>query len=184
MATDRRAAKVWKRFLESYGAKWSEAYGPKPLDLWTESIDDLTDGQISYGIRKVIRDTPIFPPTLGQFVQACNDMPVPKVESGPSLQEQLVAYVVLKHPNMPRRQMAAPWTYLYREWVDGSKPKHLQRCAECSGVLIPAADSAEGFREMVIDMMGDQELHPRVLKSFKPGNYPRKKGESDAHIRS
>lgn len=176
MATieNRRAAKLWKRFSESYGSKWSDAYSASPLRLWIDAIDGLTDEQIAYGIRKCIRDTPIFPPTLGQFQQACADMPVPRTDSGPTLQEQLCAFVVLKWPAMPPQQRAARWTFLYRESIDGSKPKHMQRCAECTGVLVPSAGGAEGFRATVIEMLGDQALYARTLRSFKPGEFPRK----------
>jgi hypothetical protein len=175
MAKDnRRAAKLWKRLVQSYGARFSDTYGEEPNELWATAIADLSDEQIAYGIRAVQRETPIHPPTLGQFVKACNEMPSPRAssDSGPSLQEQLTAYVVITRPSMDRAQRAAPWTFVYREWLDPEKPKYQQRCAECSGVLIPAVGPHEGFQVTVLDMLGNKSGHARALRSFKPGPPP------------
>lgn len=165
MLTSKRADRVWKRLVESYGSRVAENYGrdvPKP---WIDAVDDLTDEQIVYGLRKVMRESPIHPPALGQFVAACIDMPQPQTNKGPNLQEQLSEYVMRKYfPSGldskftadQRRQSAQPWTYLYREWNDDSRPKHLQKCAECTGVLIPAFGDLPGFRVNVVDMLGDR----------------------------
>lgn len=178
MPADPRASRVWKRMLQIYGARFTESYGEKPTEPWIAAIDDLTDQQIAFGIRQVMRDTPIHPPTLGQFAKACNDMPVAQANKGPSLQEQLCAYVMVKHfrspplspgPNDRQKQVAMPWTYLYREWIDPDRPKHLQRCAECVGVLIPAFGDQPEYRVMVIDMLADTENHQRAMRSFQPG---------------
>lgn len=174
---DKRAERVWVRLVQSYGSRVAESYGREMPKPWFEAIADLTDDQVAYGLRKVIRDTPIHPPTVGQFVAACVDMPQPVSDSGPSLQAVLSAYVMLTRYPISRdskftadqmRQSSAPWTFLYREWSDQERPKHLQRCAECTGVLVPAAGALPGFRVQVVDMLADQSGHRRALESFKP----------------
>lgn len=174
MSTSKRADRVWKRLVESYGSRVAENYGreiPKP---WIDAIEDLTDDQIVYGLRKVLRDTPIHPPSLGQFVAACIDMPQVHTDSGPSLQAQLCAYATLNlRTRLHPKQFALPWTYLYREWNDENRPKHLQKCAECSGLLIPQWDEEHpAFRFTVSEMLADKEGHAKALRSFQPGPRP------------
>jgi hypothetical protein len=89
---------------------------------------------------------------------------------GPSLQEQLCEYVMLKYfpaasdakftPDQ-MRQSGQPGTYLYREWAEDGN-----RCAVCTGVLVPAFGALAGFRVNVADMLADP-LHQRVLGYFR-----------------
>jgi hypothetical protein len=170
MRADARSNRVWKRLLQCYGARFTESYGEAPTEPWIVAIDDLSDEQIAYGIRQVMRDSPIHPPTLGQFVKACADLPIAKNDKGPTIQEQLCAYVsIVLHSRLAPKQFSAPWTYLYREWVDAEKPKHLQRCAECTGVVIDPDGPSSGHRIMVVDMLADTEGHSRAMRSFRPG---------------
>lgn len=157
----KRTDRVWDRLIQSYGIRVADTYGkdmPKP---WVDQIEDLTDEQIQYALRKVVRDTPIHPPTLGQFMAAAADMPQRDGQGGPTIQERLVAWIVRRYFPAQRddkftpeqsRQLAQPWTFLYREWIDENRPKHAQRCAECIGVLVPAFGSLPGFRVNVSDM--------------------------------
>ncbi len=139
MSTNKRADRVWKRLIEAYGSRVAENYGRDIPQSWVTAIADLTDEQIAYGLRKVMRDTPIHPPSQGQFVACCVDLPQVQTDKGPTIQEQLCAYASLQlRPRLDPLQYALPWTYLYREWIDEEKPKHLQRQAECIGVQIPA----------------------------------------------
>jgi hypothetical protein len=171
MQAERREKRVWERLIQSYGSRVAEAYGPEMPKPWSDAIADLTDEQIAYGLRKVNRDTPIYPPTLGQFVAACIDMPSAAIITGPSVQSILSAYAVLTvGARLHLMQFSFPWTYLYREWIDEEKPKHAQRQAECVGLLIPAWGSEHPeYRIMVIDMLADSDGHARAVESFKPG---------------
>jgi len=176
MTEHRRANKLWKRLNQTYGARFLDQFGPTPSDAWIEAIDSLTDEQVAYGLRKGTRDHPVHPPPLGAFVQACNDMPVAQVAKGPTLQEQLCAYVTLTRRNqLTERQFYAPWTYLYHIGVDPEKPKHLQRTAECVGVRIEHDGESPGHRVMVVDMQMDTEWHNKAMKSFTPGPKPKQK---------
>lgn len=153
MVTDRRSQKVWKRLIQNYGAaRITEAYGMEPNELWIEAIEKLSDEQLAYGLRKVFRDSVIHPPTMGQFSQACADMPQPKTNSGPSIQEQLCAYAAKTfgsrlHP----RQFSMPWQFEYKQWVDDSRPKHAQNCAECVAVVIPEFDEEHPGIRIAVD---------------------------------
>jgi hypothetical protein len=180
---DRRMTQVWKRLAQAYGARLADTHGTEMPDSWVEALDVFTDEQLAYGVRHVIRESVNHPPTLGLLLKGCAEMPMAQMaRGGPSLQEQLCAYVMLtRFPSRldktftpdQSRQTALPWTYLYRDWVDPERPKGVQRCQECTGVLVPAAGALEGFRVNVMDMLADTEGHQRAMRSFKPGPLPR-----------
>jgi hypothetical protein len=67
--------------------------------------------------------------------------------------------------------VSRPWTYLYREWFDASRPKGLEKCAECTGLLIEC-DNGTRFKIMIADMQGDSAGHSRALRSFTHGPMP------------
>ena len=172
-----RRERVWTRLTDSYGAKFVEAYGENPNDTWCQVIDDMSDDQIRYALRQVMRESPAFPPTLGQFEQAGRSLPKP-VDPGQkySIQEQLCAYVVLTRlPSHGGPQCGTVWTYLYREWVDETLPKWRQKCAECTGVVVPPVGDLPAFRVDVAEMRADTVGgHARAIASFRPGPQPRK----------
>jgi hypothetical protein len=89
--------------------------------------------------------------------------------TGPTIQEQLCEYVMLTRFPINRdarftqeqgRQVAQPWTYLYREWTEDKR-----RCAECTGVMVPAFGTRAGFHVTVADMLADP-LHAQVMRYF------------------
>ena len=178
---NKRALNLWKRLLQTYGDRFKTSFGPEPNEAWIEAIDDIPNDRIAYGFRKVQRESPIFPPTLAQFQAACADMPTPKTSTGPTLQEQLVAYVMASRFISPEVR-AATWTYCYRETIDTEKPKSLQRCAECVGVIVPASESTEALYVSVIDMLGDLENHATARASFKPGKFVKKVIDSTSEV--
>ena len=171
MAIDNRGKRVWLRLIQVYGSRVAESYGediPKP---WAEAVEDLTDEQISYGLRNVIKITPVHPPTLGQFVQACVNMPIAQLKPVASLQEQLCEYAA-RHvhdkdgPNgMTLGEYSRPWTYVYREWWDATRPKGFEKCAECIGLVIDFGDGRR-IGWSVAAMQADTAIHQKVLRSF------------------
>lgn len=176
---NKRANRVWDRLIQSYGTRVAEMYGlemPKP---WVDAVDDLSDEQIAYGLKAVLRESPIHPPALGQFVQCCVNMPVAQSTEGPSLQAQLCEYAALKLAHLrsktatpaERLMYSRPWTYCYREWRDETRPKGREQCAEFVGVVI---DLGEGKKIgwSVTQMLADVEGHARVLRNFRPGPLP------------
>lgn len=172
MATkNKRGDRVWDRLIQSYGTRVAEAYGadmPKP---WQDAIDDLTDEQVAYGIRAVIAITPIYPPTLGQFVQACSNMPVAQHKSVATLQEQLCEYAALKlQSRLKPLEYSLPWTYVYRETWDATRPKGMEKCAECVGIVIDLEDGKR-LSFSVAAMQADIDAHRIVMRSFRrPAN--------------
>lgn len=120
-------------------------------------------------------------PTVGALRKLLDERTTPPVaayvQHGPTLQEQLCEYVMLtRYPTDRRdkfspdqmRQTGQPWTYLYREWVDEGRKTPLNpqgKCAECSGVLIPAHGALEGYRVNVADMLADP-VHTRMMERW------------------
>ena len=165
MPTNNRSERIWLRLIQAYGSRVAESYGEDMPQIWIDAMEHLTDTQIDYGMRKVVRDTPVHPPTLGQFSQACADTPQQKTKGLRTIQEQLTDFVVRTHFPTHRdskftpdqaRQSSLPWTYLYHDWIDDSRPKHSQACAECTGVLVPAAGALPGFKVTVSDMISSR----------------------------
>lgn len=173
---DNRGKRVWLRLIQAYGARMAESYGedmPKP---WSDAVEDLTDEQIAYGLRAVIGVSPVHPPTLGQFVQCCTNMPIAQNKTIASLQEQLCEYAMLKlrsrwegEKDLKKLwEMSRPWNYVYREWWDATRPKGMEKCAECKGVVIDFDDGSRiGFS--VENMQADTEVYQRVMNSFRRG---------------
>lgn len=167
MQVSRRAKRVWERLIQAYGSRVADSFGAEVPKPWQELIDNLTDAQIAYGLRQVIRESLAHPPTLGQFTKACNDMPVHRPANSLTIQEQLVAFVMAKYFTSPplapgaddrQKQVAMPWTFLYRESINAEQPKHLQRGAECTGVVVPAFGDQPSYRVMVVDMTSDRDV--------------------------
>jgi hypothetical protein len=174
---NRRADRVWDRLIQSYGTRVAEMYGadmPKP---WVDAIDDLSDEQVKYGLRMIIHESPIHPPALGQFLQCCANMPMAQRNDGPSIQAQLCEYAAqhvhdLSGPiGMTLWEYSRPWTYVYREWRDETRPKGLERCAECIGLVIEL-DNGKRIGWSVATMLADTEGHAKALKAFRPGPKP------------
>jgi hypothetical protein len=175
---DQRARWVWKQLLQAYGSRLTESYGKDPPDSWQDAMGEMSQEQLNFGVRKVIRENVNHPPTLGAFLQACNDFPVPLVvEGGPSIQSQLCAFASVRHfEALTPTQQRGPWTYLYREWRDESKVTPFNktgRCTECTGLVIEPDGASPGYRIMVEDMQMDSQGHNRAIQSFKPGPRPK-----------
>jgi hypothetical protein len=191
MATkNKRADRLWDRLIQSYGTRIAETYGadiPKP---WQDAVDDLTDEQITYGIRAIISVSPIHPPTLGQFLQTCVNMPIAQTKPIATLQEQLCEYAMLKmHQKFSAAvvendlkklwQYSRPWTYVYREWWDATRPKGFEKCAECTGVVIDFDDGTRlGFS--VAAMLADTDVHREAMSSFRRGPTPHQQRNAEA----
>lgn len=176
---DKRADRVWDRLIQSYGTRVAEMYGvdmPKP---WVDMVDDLSDEQVAYGLKAILRQSPIHPPALGEFLQCCVNMPVAQRSEGPSIQAQLCEYAALrlKHlirkdaPPSERSQYSRPWVYVYREWWDDARPKGMEKCAECIGIVIDL-DNGKRLGWKVSEMLADHEGHAAVMRNFRPGPLP------------
>ena len=163
MQTNKRADRVWDRLIQCYGTRVAEAYGADTPKPWMDAIEDLTDEQIAFGLRNVIKIT--------QFVQACVNMPLAQLKPVATLQVQLCEYAA-RHvhdkdgPNgMTLGEYSRPWTYVYREWWDATRPKGFEKCAECIGLVIDFGDGRR-IGWSVAAMQADTAIHQKVLRSF------------------
>lgn len=117
------------------------AYNAPPTqprrDAYFEAFKKLTLLEFT-GLAEVASRTPDYAtlPTTGllwalhERTQSAN-RPAPAQVFGPTLQEQLLEWIT-KRMGVAVTTVKAP-TFLYREWVDTSRPKGLQNCAECVG---------------------------------------------------
>ena len=160
---------------------------PKP---WVDAIDDLGDEQIAYGLKAVLKESPIHPPALGQLVQCCLNMPVAQANEGPSMQAQLCEYAAqhvhdLAGPmeGMTLLEYSRPWTYVYREWWDATRPKGSEKCAECIGLVIELSNGKK-IGWSVAAMMADTEGYQKMRRKFRPGPLPTDEQTAAWHGRS
>jgi len=167
---ERRARLVWQRLTECYGARLLETYGtdiPKP---WLDAIEKLSDESIAQALIRVRAESPVHPPTLGQFERAgiiTSKAPRP---GEPTIQEQLCEYVARQLSRQlitveARMAFSRPWTYRYREWRDDTRPKGFERCAECTAVEVDMSSGVVS-RFTVEQMFGDREGHAEVMRYF------------------
>lgn len=97
------------------------------------------------GLVDIATRSPDYPdmPTTGQLwalherVQSQN-RPAPAQVFGPTLQEQLLAWIT-RRMGVAVTTVKTP-TFLYREWVDASRPRGQQNCAECVGWMAELPD--------------------------------------------
>ncbi len=98
-------------------------------------------------------------------------------KDGPSIQAQLCEYAAhhvhdLSGPvGMALWEYSRPWTYVYREWWDASRPKGFERCAECISLVIDL-DNGKRIGWSVAAMLADTEGHAKVMQAFRPGPLP------------
>jgi hypothetical protein len=91
--------------------------------------------------------------------------------SAPSIQAQLCEYAAIKLKHLcaksatpaQRWQYSRPWTYCYREWVDGGG----KQCAECMGVVIDL-DDGKRVGWTVTNMRADAEVYEQVMRRLHP----------------
>ena len=62
---------VWVSLTNMYGNKFMTAYGEKPSQIWTMTINGFKEHEIQRGLRKLLHKGSGTPPTLPQFVAAC-----------------------------------------------------------------------------------------------------------------
>lgn len=169
-----RADRVWDRLIQSYGTRVAESFGVDVPDPWIAAIEDLSDEQIMYGLKAILRESPDHPPALGRFVHACANMPIAQRKDVVTIQDQLMEYAKRKLGVKIRTgtlEYGSAWTYIYREWWDATRPKGFERCAECTGIIIDLADGQRvGYR--VTDMTGDTDGHADAMRAFRPGRWP------------
>lgn len=103
----RRASRVWDRLGQWYGSKLADSYGPTPPEDWAVLIDRTDDERLEQALLAVRRESPVFPPTLGQIE---SQIPKRATGGGPSKPQQL-AELMLKTHDLCEHQRARPWNY-------------------------------------------------------------------------
>src|ERR1700749_3701278 len=95
MATSEdRTWRVWDRMTEFYGTRFIEQFGDKPTKSWIDTVDQLTDAQIAFGLKYVRLQAPDHPPTLGRFQRSCLETPESHLKPKDTIQERLTRYAL------------------------------------------------------------------------------------------
>lgn len=132
----RRAAKVWQRLTQWYGARLADTYGPVCPPDWCEVVDRTDDHRIETALATIKREHLHHPPTLGEFEAA---IPRRKVGEAKSPASILVEHA-LRARQLCGHQRAAQWSY-FGPVVDFPPRKGRAESvshAELRGVVIPA----------------------------------------------
>lgn len=152
MATERKiswqARQTWKRLCGWYGADVMERkFGVQPPEDWCEAIDAVDEKTLEVVLTQVRSKYVAWPPSMPDFEQIARNVRSPSIALGPSLQEQLKAFVV-RTRSLTRNQLATPWTYL------GTGNGRTGEGFAIVGVVVPADGESHGYRVMVEDMNG------------------------------
>jgi hypothetical protein len=67
-----RARRMWMQFLQFYGTRFSEQFGPKATEAWCEIIDGASDEDLKAAIIACRNQYLQFPPSLPQFEALVN----------------------------------------------------------------------------------------------------------------
>lgn len=156
----RRASRIWERLGQWYGSRLADAYGPTPPEDWAELIDRTDDERLEDALVSVRRESPVFPPTLGQLEAA---IPKRQHASGrePSKAQQIADLMLKKHGReMCVHQLAQPWNYFgpLREFqMPNTKPPLYITHPDPRGVVV--ADCRDcgkpTFRVLIEDSVTD-----------------------------
>lgn len=68
--SNKRADRVWLRLSQWYGARWIEAFGPKPTEDWIRAVTGAADSQIAAALLAIRTKHLSHPPTLPEFEAA------------------------------------------------------------------------------------------------------------------
>lgn len=152
----RRALKTWERLGQWYGSKLADSYGPTPPEDWAELIDRTDDERLMDALLAARRETPIFPPTLGQ-IEAL--IPQRKQQSrGPSKPEQ-IAELMLRNP-LCKHQLSGRWSFFGppREFevLPKRKPPEFVTHPDPRGAQVDACEKCESpsYRVLLEDAIG------------------------------
>ena len=124
-----RAARIWRRLAQNYGARLAEQYGSTCPPDWCEVIDRTDNERLDSALVAVRHEHLQFPPTLGQFEAA-----IPKREFGQgrdSITDRLAAHAV-RTLNLCEHQSWIPWSYFGVKVEDGRR-----LLPTVTGVVIP-----------------------------------------------
>lgn len=139
----RRAAKVWDRLRQWYGARLAEQYGDVPPPDWCDVVDRTDDERLDAALSHVRHQTPVHPPTLGQLEDA-----IPKRDTGnhgPSKPQRLSDLMFREHgAAMCRHQFSRPLSYFgplttFELKSDSKKPNYVTH-PEPRGAVMSACE--------------------------------------------
>lgn len=136
-----RASKVWERLGQWYGARMADSYGPTPPDDCAELIDRTDDVRLWDALFAVRKETPIFPPTLGQLEAA---LPRRNLDADrqPSKAQTLCELMLKTHGmQMCMHQHARPWNYFGPVSEFAVANKQSVSHADPRGAQVPACEA-------------------------------------------
>ena len=84
-ASTRLTDRLWKRFTEIYGCKWTSNYGAEPTQPWIDAIERLPGEDIKRGLNQVLKNGDNWPVSLVKFISLCraNKSRLPNVKTLP-----------------------------------------------------------------------------------------------------
>lgn len=103
----KRADRVWLRLSQWYGARWIEAFGPKPTEDWIRAVNGATDQQMQAALSAIRSKHLSHPPTLPEFEAALRIAQPKRTSSGEmSLIDRLEAAMARTPARGPRTWLA------------------------------------------------------------------------------
>ena len=156
-----RAARVWRRLSEWYGARLADQFGEDPPGDWCEIVDRADNGTIKAGLVKIRTTYAAHPPTLPQFEAAMR--PARQViEVGPSNAERLAVFAMRQvGRRLTHKQLRGPWSYGGERFATTNAKGEIdpRGGARVTSVSISPDGDAPGYRFTLDDLAAD-EIEP------------------------
>lgn len=153
----KRAARVWQRMIEWYGARFTDQYGTLPTEDWCEVVDDASNDTVKLVLSEVRAKHTAHPPTFPEFEQIFARVRTPTASAGPTNSQRLAAYLIANYP-LTAEQLRKPWQYIGQlfDAPDVSGKMVSNHGANITGVIVPADGDAPGYRVMLADLVLEQ----------------------------
>lgn len=121
---------LWNLLLQSWGQKFAEQYGVTPNDAWHGALAQVSVDAAKHAFRRALRETPTFPPTLGEFIAWAQDYRPETSRSALGYDGRAVPVTIEELRRNASQDIAAFGSYReYERWRDshtvkGKRPAH------------------------------------------------------------
>jgi len=72
---------LWNLLVQSWGQKFAEQYGIRPNDAWQGMLAHVSTDAAMHAFKRALRESPTFPPTLGDFLAWSQDYRPPAAKA-------------------------------------------------------------------------------------------------------
>ena len=148
-----RVAKTWKNLADSFGPRFLRDFGKEAPPIWSSAIAKLNDIEIARGFRRLSTRGLSSPPTLPQFMKACQEIGDNEGEMRPRQTYQAL-------PNPDNRDK-------YDRFADHLFLNYLMRKQGCDLVVLPQLLNIKRQTTQIYREIGQEEqVEPKEMRDY------------------